>query len=233
MPSLVGSEMCIRDSIFSCLLNGCNPQPSREHVSQLTATLSCTSPAPGHIKLLPSPSSRLLRLNLSCYHAVVGIRVSPPRPLLLWSIPLPTFVIQYTVLYISILCPESTIRGSILFPPLPLLLTPSPSPPVSLVIIRSRRRSEATTSLRYQMVACVQVPVRKYPDRLPTAWGYLSKLFERSEFLIDTSQKKSLRVCLCARVHACSTNLGFSVRSANRIRPVSYTHLTLPTICSV
>ena len=26
-------------------------------------------------------------------------------------------------------------------------------------------------------------------------------LFERSEFLIDTSQKKSLRVCTCARVH--------------------------------
>ena len=36
-------------------------------------------------------------------------------------------------------------------------------------------------------------------------------LFERSEFLIDTSQKKSLRVCTCARVHACSTNLGFNV----------------------
>ena len=35
-------------------------------------------------------------------------------------------------------------------------------------------------------------------------------LFERSEFLIDTSQKKSLRVCTRARVHACSTNLGFS-----------------------
>ena len=29
-------------------------------------------------------------------------------------------------------------------------------------------------------------------------------LFERSEFLIDTSQKKSLRVCTCARVHACT-----------------------------
>ena len=38
-----------------------------------------------------------------------------------------------------------------------------------------------------------------------------SRLFERSEFLIDTSQKKSLRVCTCARVHACSNNLGFSV----------------------
>ena len=36
-------------------------------------------------------------------------------------------------------------------------------------------------------------------------------LFERSEFLIDTYQKKSLRVCTCARVHAWSTNLGFSV----------------------
>ena len=45
------------------------------------------------------------------------------------------------------------------------------------------------------------------------------ELFERSEFLIDTSQKKSLRVCTRARVHACSTSLGFSVRSANRIWP--------------
>ena len=36
-------------------------------------------------------------------------------------------------------------------------------------------------------------------------------LFERSEFLIDTSPKKSLPVCTRARVHACSTNLGFSV----------------------
>ena len=44
-------------------------------------------------------------------------------------------------------------------------------------------------------------------------------LFERSEFPIDTSQKKSLRVCTCARVHvctcarvhACSNNLDFSV----------------------
>ena len=36
------------------------------------------------------------------------------------------------------------------------------------------------------------------------------KLFERSEFLIDTSQKKSPRVCTRARVHACSTNLCFS-----------------------
>ena len=44
-------------------------------------------------------------------------------------------------------------------------------------------------------------------------------LFERSEFPIDTSKKKSLRVCPCARVHRCSTNLGFSVGSANRLRP--------------
>ena len=43
-------------------------------------------------------------------------------------------------------------------------------------------------------------------------------LFERSEFLIDTwyiPPKKSVRVCLCV----CSTNLGFSVTSANGIRP--------------
>ena len=35
---------------------------------------------------------------------------------------------------------------------------------------------------------------------LKTAWFLL---FERSEFLIDTSQKKSLRVCTCARVSLC------------------------------
>ena len=28
----------------------------------------------------------------------------------------------------------------------------------------------------YLMVACVQVPVRNFPERLPTAWAYLSKL---------------------------------------------------------
>ena len=39
--------------------------------------------------------------------------------------------------------------------------------------------------------------------------------FERSEFLIDTSPKTnpSVRPCVC------STNLGFSVTSANGIRP--------------
>ena len=41
------------------------------------------------------------------------------------------------------------------------------------------------------------------------------KLFERSEFLIATYKKKKLTVC----VSVCSANLGFSVRSANRIRP--------------
>ena len=39
----------------------------------------------------------------------------------------------------------------------------------------------------------------------------LTVLFERSEFLIDTSQKKSLHACTRARVHACSTSLGLSV----------------------
>ena len=39
--------------------------------------------------------------------------------------------------------------------------------------MRSRRWSEATTSLGYLTVVCVQVPVRKIPERLPTAWGYL------------------------------------------------------------
>ena len=31
----------------------------------------------------------------------------------------------------------------------------------------------ATTSLRYLMVPCVQVPVRKFGERLPTEWAYL------------------------------------------------------------
>ena len=53
----------------------------------------------------------------------------------------------------------------------------------------------------------------------PATTTSMLMLFERSEFLIDTSQKKLLRVCPCARVHGCSTNLGFSVGSANRLRP--------------
>ena len=50
------------------------------------------------------------------------------------------------------------------------------------------------------------------------------RLFERSEFLIDTwytPPKKSVRVCVCV----CSTNLGFSVTSANGIRPNHGIHL--------
>ena len=52
-----------------------------------------------------------------------------------------------------------------------------------------------------------------------TTTAFIFLLFERSEFLIDTSQKKSLHACTRARVHACSTSLGFSVGSANRIWP--------------
>ena len=46
------------------------------------------------------------------------------------------------------------------------------------------------------------------------AWNVFveERLFERSEFLIDTSQKQKVSVCLCG----CPANLGFSVRSANR-----------------
>ena len=43
------------------------------------------------------------------------------------------------------------------------------------------------------------------------ARGELYELIRAKRVLIDTSQKKSLRVCTCARVHACSTNLGFIV----------------------
>ena len=46
----------------------------------------------------------------------------------------------------------------------------------------------------------------------------VNNLFERSEFLIATCKKnKTDRLCGC--VCDCSANLGFSVRSANRIRP--------------
>ena len=41
----------------------------------------------------------------------------------------------------------------------------------------------------------VVVLVREFESRR----GEILNLFERSEFLIDTSQKKSLRVCLCTR----------------------------------
>ena len=71
-----------------------------------------------------------------------------------------------------------------------------------------------------QHMKCKERTANEFADVCLTTVDYsFDSLFERSEFLIDTSQKKSLRVCLCARVHACSTNLGFSVRSANRIRP--------------
>ena len=43
------------------------------------------------------------------------------------------------------------------------------------IIMRSRRRSEATTSIRYLTVSCTHVPVRKFTERLPTACPYLIK----------------------------------------------------------
>ena len=43
--------------------------------------------------------------------------------------------------------------------------------------MRSRRRSEATTSFRYLTVSCGQVSVRKFQERLPTGWAYLIWLF--------------------------------------------------------
>ena len=48
------------------------------------------------------------------------------------------------------------------------------------------------------------------------------QLFERSEFLIATCKKRKtdrLSVCPDVRLSGCSVNLGFSVRSGNRIRP--------------
>ena len=66
---------------------------------------------------------------------------------------------------------------------------------------------------RVRVCACVRVI-------LVLVWGtfyvphtYVPGIstYERSEFLIATSPRKSLRVCACARVRVCSCNLGFSV----------------------
>ena len=53
--------------------------------------------------------------------------------------------------------------------------------------------------------------------RTPVSFFFLV-FFERSEFLIATSKKKKTDR-LCVWMSGCSANLGFSVRSANRIRP--------------
>ena len=58
------------------------------------------------------------------------------------------------------------------------------------LVMRSRIRSEATESLRYLMVACVQVPVKKFPECLPTACHYLIQLFFP-------------HLCMCVGVLAC------------------------------
>ena len=49
-----------------------------------------------------------------------------------------------------------------------------------------------------------RTPSRGGRGRRAAVGFYRSVLFERSEFLIDTSEKKSLRVCTCARVHVCT-----------------------------
>ena len=88
-------------------------------------------------------------------------------------------------------------------------------------------------------VACLQKPAnpswelldvavvpRSHSTILTTVWDsswYLAfvifSFFERSEFLIATSQKKSLRVCPCA---VCSTYLGFSGDNTNLGFSVGY-----------
>ena len=45
------------------------------------------------------------------------------------------------------------------------------------LVVRSRRWSEGTTSLRYLTVSCTHVPVRKFPERLPTESACLILLF--------------------------------------------------------
>ena len=66
---------------------------------------------------------------------------------------------------------------------------------VSLLLSSSTRRRF------YPQRSCGQAVVTGV---VPSPPRYVpSFLFERSEFLIDTSQKKSLRVCTCARVPVC------------------------------
>ena len=55
----------------------------------------------------------------------------------------------------------------------------------TLLVMRSRRLSEATTSLRYLTVACVRVPLRKFLERMPTLIKLLSF---------------PLSVCLCIEI---------------------------------
>ena len=77
----------------------------------------------------------------------------------------------------------------------------------SLYLCRARHLSALGTSRQGRVRGLV--PVTTHPCKLAHDWSCFtdSKLFERSEFLIDTSQKKSLHVCrvpcavcTCARV---------------------------------
>ena len=71
------------------------------------------------------------------------------------------------------------------------------------------REYPGVTSAKYQTEYLAFQGLVRLAAATNCAISYI--LFERSEFLIDTSQKKGLRVCPCARVHVCSTNnLGFS-----------------------
>ena len=96
------------------------------------------------------------------------------------------------------------------------------------LVMKSRRRSEATMSLRYLMIACVQVPVRKFQERLPTAWGYSSEIFllplsVRALSLIPRTTPKDNRFrprgrlrrpLILPSIHLCSDPKPFLVRGA-------------------
>ena len=68
-------------------------------------------------------------------------------------------------------------------------------PPCFILVALSAVWCEFRTSCYYLLSNCSHFFLDKF------LLGF--RLFERSEFLIDTSQKKSLRVCTCARVPVC------------------------------
>ena len=89
-----------------------------------------------------------------------------------------------------------------------------------------RQTSERSDDISpYLMVACVQVAVRKFPERLPTAWAYLIKLFFLS---------LCIRVCWCVyalRFIPNATNAQLISTLAASVE-ASYLHLHSPLLAS-
>ena len=83
---------------------------------------------------------------------------------------------------------------------------------ITLFIPSNEQNSDRSDEVSpYLTVSCVQIDAC---EKIPRTFVRSVGLFERSEFLIATCKKKKTD-CVCG----CSANLGFSVSSANRIRP--------------